>query len=192
VCRSKKELEQVHLCIGTPGYPQTHERRYAAYVLNTILGGSLSSRLFQNIREKRGLVYAIASATSSYSDAGSLTIYAGTGRESLDEVLALTVAEMRRLKAERLPETDLRRAKEHLKGSLVLALESTSARMNNIARQEIYFGRQFGLDEILNAVEAVDGETVQRVAAELFGGEIALSVLGSLGSYRPKPAQIRI
>jgi len=192
VCRSKKELEQVHLCIGTPGYPQTHERRYAAYVLNTILGGSLSSRLFQNIREKRGLVYAIASATSSYSDAGSLTIYAGTGRESLDEVLALTVAEMRRLKAEHLPETDLRRAKEHLKGSLVLALESTSARMNNIARQEIYFGRQFGLDEILNAVEAVDGETVQRVAAELFGGEIALSVLGSLGSYRPKPAQIRI
>jgi len=192
VCRSKKELEQAHLCLGTSGYSQTHERRYAAYVLNTVLGGSLSSRLFQNIREKRGLVYAIASATSSYSDAGALTVYAGTGRASLDEVLTLTVAEMRRLKDERLPETDLRRAKEHLKGSLVLALESTSARMNNIARQEIYFGRQFELDEILAAIEAVDAEQVRLTAAELFGGEVALSVLGSLDGYRPKPAQIRI
>jgi predicted Zn-dependent peptidase len=192
VCRSKKELEQVHLCLGTPAYPQAHPRRYASYVLNTVLGGSLSSRLFQNIREKRGLVYSISSGLTSYSDAGSLSVYAGTSPASADEVLRLTIEEMRRLRGEPLPADDLRRAKDHLKGSLVLALESTSSRMNHLARQEIYYGRQVDVGELLDAIEAVEADDVRRTAEEIFGGEIALSLLGNLGGYRPKPAQLRI
>ena len=109
----------------------------------------MSSRLFQNVREKRGLVYSISSGVAAYSDAGSLTIYAGTSLDSVDEVVRLTLEELRRMKGEPLPEAELRRAKDHLKGSLMLSLESTGSRMNHLARQEIYFGRQFGLDEIL-------------------------------------------
>jgi predicted Zn-dependent peptidase len=191
-CRSKKELEQVHLCLGTPAYPQTHPRRFASYILNTVLGGSLSSRLFQNIREQRGLVYSIASGLATYSDAGALSVYAGTSLATANEVLRLTIEEMRRLRDERLPAEDLRRAKDHLKGSLVLALESTSSRMNQLARHEIYFGRQFEVREQLEAIEKVEAEDVRRTAEELFGGEVALSLLGNLGRYRPTPAQLRI
>jgi predicted Zn-dependent peptidase len=192
ICRSKKELEQVHLCLGTPSYPQTHPRRFASYILNTVLGGSLSSRLFQNIREQRGLVYSISSGMATYSDAGSLSIYAGTGLATVSEVLRLTIEELRRLRDERLPAEDLRRAKDHLKGSLVLALESTSSRMNQLARQEIYFGRQFEVGELLDSIEGVQADEVRQVAEELFGGDVALSLLGNLGRYRPTPAQLRI
>src|SRR6185436_16819253 len=168
VTRSKKELEQVHLCLGTPAYPQAHEDRYGVYILNTVLGGSMSSRLFQNVREKRGLVYSISSGVAAYSDAGAFTIYAGTSLDSVDEVVRLTLEELRRIKGEPLPEVELRRAKDHLKGSLMLSLESTGSRMNHIARQEIYFGRQFGLDEITAGIEAVEGDQVQRIANEVF------------------------
>ncbi|HEY6546753.1 MAG TPA: pitrilysin family protein, partial [Vicinamibacteria bacterium] len=149
VTRSKKELEQVHVCLGTPAYAQGHADRYGCYILNTVLGGSMSSRLFQNVREKRGLVYSISSGVSSYSDAGAFTIYAGTSLDSVDEVVRLSLEELRRVRQEPLPPAELRRAKDHLKGSLMLSLESTGSRMNHIARQEIYFGRQFGLDEIM-------------------------------------------
>jgi predicted Zn-dependent peptidase len=192
VTRSKKELEQVHLCLGTPSYPQTHGSRYGVYVLNTILGGSMSSRLFQNVREKRGLVYSISSGVTAYSDAGIMSVYAGTSLDSVDEVLKLTLDELRRLMGERLTDDELRRAKDHLKGSLMLSLESTGARMSHLARQEIYFGRQFGLDEITNGIEAVEGDQVQRIANEVFSGGLTLSVLGNLGRYRPKAGQLRI
>ena len=108
VTRSKKELEQVHLCLGAPAFRQGHEDRYGAYILNTVLGGSMSSRLFQNVREKRGLVYSISSGIAAYSDAGVLSVYAGTGLDSVDEVVRLTVEELRRLKGERLPDEELR------------------------------------------------------------------------------------
>jgi predicted Zn-dependent peptidase len=192
VTRSKKELEQVHLCLGTPAYPQAHEDRYGVYILNTVLGGSMSSRLFQNVREKRGLVYSISSGVSAYSDAGTLTIYAGTSLDSVDEVVRLSLEELRRMKGEALPADELRRAKDHLKGSLMLSLENTGSRMNHIARQEIYFGRAFKLDEILAGIESVTAEDVPRIAGDLFRGEVTMSILGNLGRYRPKASQIRI
>jgi predicted Zn-dependent peptidase len=192
VTRSKKELEQVHLCLGTRCYPQGHADRYVTYLLNTILGGSMSSRLFQNVRERRGLVYSISSGVAAYSDAGLLSVYAGTRIDSVDEVLRLTVEEFRRLKVERVPEEELRRAKDHLKGSLMLSLENTGSRMSHLARQHIYFGRQFSLDEILAGIESVTEEALQRVAKDLFRGELTLSLLGNLGRYRPKPALLKV
>ena len=115
----------------------------------------MSSRLFQNVREKRALVYSIASGVTAYSDAGTLTVYAGTSLDSVDEVVRLTVEELRKMKGGRLPEDELRRAKDHLKGSLMLSLENTGSRMSHLARQEIYFGRRFSLDEIIAGIEAV-------------------------------------
>ena len=149
-----KELEQSHVCIGVSGYPQNHDDRYASYVLNTVLGGSMSSRLFQNVREKRGLAYAVFSSLAAYRDAGALTVYAGCANDVVQELVGLVVDEVRGMKAD-LPDLELRRAKDHLKGSLMLSLESTSSRMSNLARQEIYFDRQYGLDETLAGIEQV-------------------------------------
>jgi predicted Zn-dependent peptidase len=174
-----KELEQSHICLGTIGYPQSHEARYTTYILNTVLGGSMSSRLFQNVREKRGLAYAVFSGLSAYRDAGMLTIYAGCARESVGEVVDLVVEEMRGMKESPLPEAELRRAKDHLKGNLMLSLESTSSRMSHLARQEIYFDRHFSLDETLESIEKVTAEDVQRVSRDLFSnGSLAATVLG--------------
>jgi predicted Zn-dependent peptidase len=192
VTRSKKELEQVHLCLGARAYPQAHPDRYACYVLNTVLGGSMSSRLFQHVREKRGLVYSISSGLTSYSDAGLLSVYAATSLESAPEVIRLTLEEIRRLRGEPLGEEELRRAKDHIEGGLVLSLESSGARMNHLARQEIYFGRQFPLDEILGGIEAVGAADVQRVAADVFGGRLGASVLGDLQGWRPRDHELRV
>jgi predicted Zn-dependent peptidase len=192
VSRSKKELEQVHLCLGRPAYPQGHPNRYAAFILNTILGGSMSSRLFQNVREKRGLVYSISSGVTAYSDAGCLTIYAGTSVDSVDQVIRLTVEELRRFRQEPVPAEELTRAKEHLKGSLMLSLEHTGSRMNHLARQEIYFGRPFSLDEVIAGIDSVTADQIERVARELFDGELTMSLLGNLKGYRPKPSLLRV
>jgi len=192
VTRSKKELEQVHLCLGTPAYHQGHEDRYAAYIMNTVLGGSMSSRLFQNVREKRGLVYSIASGVTAYRDAGNLTVYAGTSLDSVEEVVRLTLLEFRRLKGEPLPADELRRAKDHLKGSLMLSLENTGSRMSHLARQEIYYGRQTGMDETLTKIEEVRADDVQRVANEILAGSPTMSLLGNLKGYRPKASQLRV
>ena len=173
-----KELEQSHVCLGTSSYPQNHDDRYAAYVLNTMLGGSMSSRLFQNVREKRGLAYAVFSNLSAYRDAGSLTVYAGCANEAVREVVRLVVDELRGMKIEP-PEAELRRAKDHLKGSLMLSLESTSSRMSNLARQEMYFDRQFSLDETIESIEQVNAGDVVRVARDLFAnGSLGATVLG--------------
>jgi predicted Zn-dependent peptidase len=190
VTRSKRELEQVHICLGTVGLNQTHPERHAGYVLNTVLGGSMSSRLFQNIREKRGLVYSISSGVTAYSDSGLFSIYAATSRDSAREVIRLTLEEVRRLCGERLGEEELRRAKDHLRGGLVLSLEYTGARMSQLAREEIYFGRSFTLDEILSELEAVTAEDVQRVASELFRERLAASVLGDLRGWRPREREL--
>jgi len=192
VTRSKKELEQVHLCLGARAHPQAHPDRYAGYVLNTVLGGSMSSRLFQNVREKRGLVYSISSGITAYSDAGLLSIYAGTSLDSAPEVIRLTLEEVRRLRDEPLGAEELRRAKDHIKGGLVLSLESSGARMNHLARQEIYFGRQIPLDEILDGIEAVGAPDVQRVAADVFDGRLGASILGDLGGWRPRERDLRV
>jgi predicted Zn-dependent peptidase len=176
-----KELEQSHLCLGASSYPQNHDDRYSSYVLNTLLGGSMSSRLFQNVREKRGLAYAVFSGLSAYRDAGSFTVYAGCSNEAVGEVVDLVVEELRGIRDTPVPSAELRRAKDHLKGSLMLSLENTASRMSHLARQEIYFDRQFGLDETLEGVERVTSDDVQRVARELFmPGSLAATVLGNV------------
>jgi predicted Zn-dependent peptidase len=180
-----KELEQSHVCMGAPGYRQDHEDRYSSYVLNTILGGSMSSRLFQNVREKRGLAYAVFSGLSAYRDAGSMTIYAGCANDAVGELIDVVIKELRRMKDEPLPGAELQRAKDHLKGSLMLNLESTSSRMSHLARQEIYFERQFGLDETLEGVERVTVDDIQRVARDLFAdGALAATVLGAVNGLQ--------
>ena len=176
-----KELEQSHVCLGTGAFRQDHADRFASYALNTVLGGSMSSRLFQNVREKRGLAYAVFSGLSAYRDAGAVTIYAGCANEAVGELIDVVVAEIRRLKEEPMTDVELRRAKDHLKGSLMLGLESTSSRMSNLARQEMYFDRQFSLDETLQSVEAVTRDDVRRVTDELFApAGLAATVLGAV------------
>lgn len=180
----KKDLEQVHLCVGVPSLPIAHERRFGIAVLNNMLGGGMSSRLFQNIREKRGLAYAVFSEITPYSDAGMLTVYAGTAKETVGQVLDLTIAEFRSMKESPVSDEELRRAKNHLKGSLMLSLESTSSRMSNLARQEIYFGKFYSLDEILASIEAVTREDVQTLAKEFFRPEqISATVLGPVNGF---------
>jgi predicted Zn-dependent peptidase len=173
-----KELEQSHVLLGTSSYPQDHDDRHAAYVLNTMLGGSMSSRLFQNVREKRGLAYAVFSNLVAYRDAGQLTIYAGCANDAVRELVKVVVDELRGMK-QPPPDAELRRAKDHLKGSLMLSLESTSSRMSNLARQEIYFERQFSLDETIDSIERVSTGDVVRVSRDLFGnGSLGATVLG--------------
>jgi len=188
-----KELEQSHVCLGTSSYQQDHEDRYSSYVLNTVLGGSMSSRLFQNVREKRGLAYAVFSGLSAYRDAGSMTIYAGCANAAIGELIDVVVVELKRMKDELLPASELRRAKDHLKGSLMLNLESTSSRMSHLARQEIYFDRQFGLDETLEGVERVTQEDVQRVARDLLkDGALAATVLGAVNGLKIPPERLSL
>jgi predicted Zn-dependent peptidase len=183
--KSKHALEQVHICLGVPSYPMVHDRRYAIAVLNNLLGGGMSSRLFQNIRERQGLAYAVFSELSPYRDAGVLSIYAGTAIETAGQVVRSITSEFASLKQQLVSEEELRRAKDHLKGSLMLSLESTSARMSNLARQEIYFARFFTLDEIIASIEAVSREEVRDIAREFFQPEhISVTVLGNLDGFQ--------
>jgi predicted Zn-dependent peptidase len=185
VFKNKTSLEQTHLYMGVPAYPFPHELRFACYVLNTVLGGGMSSRLFQNIREKQGLAYAVFSELSMYRDTGCMAIYAGTSVETAGKVIESIVKELRELKQNPVPAEELRRAKDHLKGSFMLGLESTSSRMGNLARQEIYFKRFFTLDEMLESIEVVTAEQVQKIAQEFFDTKnITLAMLGNLGDFR--------
>jgi predicted Zn-dependent peptidase len=188
-----KDLEQSHLCVGVSSYPQNHDDRYSSYVLNTLLGGSMSSRLFQNVREKRGLAYAVFSGLSAYRDAGSFTVYAGCANEAVGEVIDLIVEEIRGVKQSPVPEAELQRSKDHLKGSLMLSLENTASRMSHLARQEIYFDRQFGLDETLLGIERVTTADVQRVAADLFrSGSVSATVLGNVNGLQIPRERLQI
>src|SRR5262249_28017457 len=185
VLRNKKSLEQVQICVGVPSYPITHEKRHSSYILNTLLGGGMSSRLFQNIRERRGLAYAIYSDLNPYRDTGCLSIYAGTSKESATKVVECIVSEFRKLKSELVPEEELRRSKDQLKGSLMLSLESSTARMSNLARQEMYFDRFYGLDELIEKIQAVTAEELQEICNQFFQTEnIAVTVLGNLNGLR--------
>lgn len=183
--RNKKALEQVHLCLGVPSYPLPHHERFACYVLNTLLGGGMSSRLFQNIRERQGLAYAVFSELNPYRDTGCLAIYAGTSIESARQVVESITKEFRQLKDQRVTDEELRRAKDHLKGSLMLSLESTASRMSNLARQEMYFNHFFTLDELVESIESVTSDDVQRIAITFFDSkQIALTVLGNLEEFK--------
>ena len=185
IMRNKKALEQVQICVGVPSHPIAHQKRYASYILNTLLGGGMSSRLFQNIRERQGLAYAIYSDLNPYRDTGCLSVYAGTSRESAGKVVQSIVSEFRKLKTETVPAEELRRAKDQLKGSLMLSLESSTARMSNLARQEMYFDRFYTLDELIDKIEGVTAEELKELAEHFFHTDsIAVTVLGNLNGLK--------
>jgi predicted Zn-dependent peptidase len=185
IMRNKKALEQVQLCIGVPSLSIGHEKRFASYILNTLLGGGMSSRLFQSVRERQGLAYAIYSELNPFRDTGCLSIYAGTSREAATKVVQSVVAEFRRLKQEAITQDELRRSKDQLKGNLMLSLESSTARMSNLARQEMYFDRFYSMDEIIDRVEGVTAEDVMQLAQSCFTTEnIAVTVLGNLNGLK--------
>ncbi len=191
VLRNKKSLEQVQICVGVPSHPIAHEKRHASYILNTLLGGGMSSRLFQNIRERQGLAYAIYSDLNPYRDTGCLSVYAGTSRESAGKVVQSIVSEFRKLKSEPVPAEELRRSKDQLKGSLMLSLESSTARMSSLARQEMYFDHYYGMDELLQKIEAVTAEDLTELANQFFQTEsIAVTVLGNLNGLRIRREQL--
>jgi len=191
IARNNKSLEQVQICMGVPALHIADDRRYVAYVLNTLLGGGMSSRLFQNIRENQGLCYAIYSDLNSYRDTGCLSVFAGTSQEWAPKVVESVVGEFRNLKKESVSDEELNREKAQLKGSLMLSLESSTARMSNLARQEMYFDRFFSLDEIIERIESVSADQLQRMSEELFEQEkIAVTVLGNLDGLKISPEQL--
>ncbi len=185
IFRNKNSLEQVHVYLGVPSIPMSHESRFACYILNAILGGGMSSRLFQNIREKQGLAYTVFSELSMYRDAGCMLIYAGTSLKSAGKVVESIVRELNTLVNTAVSSDELVRAKDHLKGSFVLGLESTSSRMGNLARQELYFNRFFSLDEMLDRIDRVQSNEVQALAQQFFDPKrMAVAMLGRLEGFR--------
>jgi predicted Zn-dependent peptidase len=191
ILRNKKALEQVQLCLGVPSQPIAHDLRYVTLLLNTVLGGGMSSRLFQTVREEHGLAYSIFSDLNPYRDTGSLCVYAGTSSAHCLEVIELIMCEIRRLKCEALPEEELRRAKDQLKGNIVLGLESSMSRMSNLARQEMYFEHFFSVDEIMEKVETVSSEQVMDMANFLFDPEkVAVTLLGRLDGLKVTRGQL--
>lgn len=179
----RKPLEQVHLCVGLKGIPMGHKDRYAAYVVNSVLGGSVSSRLFQEVREKRGLAYSIYSFLSGYSDGGTITIYAGTRPKEAGRVLDLIRREVRRMAAKGIERSELKRTKDQMKGSLMLSLESSHSRMNKLAKDELIAGVHTTLEEMLAEIDAVTNDQVGRVAHDLFAPEtMAITGLGPMSA----------
>jgi len=185
VLRNKKALEQVQICLGVPAPPITDENRFATLILNTVLGGGMSSRLFQTIREERGLAYSIYSDLSPYRDAGNLCVYAGTSANKALEVIDLVLDEFRSLKETPISAEELTRAKDQVKGNILLGLESSNSRMANLARQEMYFHQFFSAEEIIARVDEVDAGHVQTMAQRLFHPDsIAVTLLGRLDGVK--------
>ena len=183
--RNKKALEQVQICLGVPAPPITDENRYATLILNTVLGGGMSSRLFQTIREERGMAYSVFSDLSPYRDTGTLCVYAGTSAGKALETIDLILTEFRKLKEETLSDEELTRAKDQLKGNILMGLESSNSRMANLARQEIYFGQFFTAEEITARIDAVEAGQVQAMAQRLFDPDrIAVTLLGRLDGIK--------
>jgi predicted Zn-dependent peptidase len=183
ILREKRELEQVHLCLGSRGFPQQDHSRYAAALFNSIFGGGMSSRLFQRIREREGLVYSVASYHNGYLHGGYMAVYAACAPKNLRRVIDITLEEMRKIRSGNATEEELGAAKLHLKGSILLSLESTISRMSGIARQEYYFGRQYSADEIIEHIDAVTIDDIHRVAATIVDAEsLSLTLLGNLKS----------
>jgi predicted Zn-dependent peptidase len=185
--KTKRDLEQIHVCIGVAAFPIADERRFAASIFNSLFGGGMSSRLFQNIRERQGLAYSIFSEMNPYRDAGMLSVYGATTLKTAPQLVRSVMSEIRSLKQDLVTDEELRRAKDHLKGAMLLSLESTGARMSHIARQHLYFNRFFTPDEMIAKLEAVTREEVRDVAQEFFRpGQIAATVLGALNGFKIK------
>ncbi len=166
-----KDLEQVHLCLGTSSPSHCHPRRYSSYVLNAIFGGSMSSRLFQEIREERGLAYAVYSYLNSYMDAGSLNVYVGTSSDALEKTIELIMGEAEKLTEKLIDPDELKAVKEQLKGNLLLGMEHSENWMTRLGKNEIYYGRDFPLRESLERIDQVSSEEVRELAGEIFRPE---------------------
>jgi predicted Zn-dependent peptidase len=180
-----KPVEQIHFCLSTESYPRNADARYTLSVLSTILGGGMSSRLFQEIREKLGLVYGISTFGQSFKDTGMFGILAGTSPEYFKQVMELIRKEFDLISAELVSEQEIKNAKEQIKGHMVLGLESSNSRMNRIAEQEIYFGKYLSIEEIIEKIDAVNADGIKKMSAELFAPEKqALSVVGPVDKIK--------
>lgn len=185
--RNKKELEQVHIVVGFPAFSQRSKKRFAFFILNEILAGGFSSRLFQKIREERGLAYSVGSAPSTFLDCGVWAIFCDTNKKNLREVMEVIRVELEKMKEGDIKEDEVERGKEHLKGGFVLNLDSSTSRMAYLARNELYHGEQISADSFLGEIDRVELEEVKEVARELIDFEkSAVFLLGDL----PKPREI--
>jgi predicted Zn-dependent peptidase len=189
----EKDLEQVHVCLGLKGVQQNHPKRYDAFIMNAILGGSMSSRLFQEVREKSGLAYSVYSYIASHADAGSLVVYAGASPDNSSELLEIMLRELGRFKDEPVPESQLEGAREQLKGNLLLSLESSDNRMSRLAKNEIYFGGPLPLSDIMEGFDRVSSESIQQLAGELLDNStLTLVMLGRVGTPSFSPSDITV
>jgi predicted Zn-dependent peptidase len=177
----KKKTEQTHLCLGTKGPSQLDDDRFAFAILDNIMGGSMSSHLFQEVREKRGLAYAIYSTSSPFRDLGIAYTYAGISKENLEQVVNLILKEFGRMKKEGLTTAEIERAKEYMKGTTVLGLESTAARMSYIMRSEFYYDRVITIDEVFDKIDKVTNDDIVRLADQYFKNDyLTLAVIGDM------------
>jgi len=193
VTKAKNELAQLHLLLGLPAFRENLAERYALHTLNTILGGTMSSRLFQRIREERGLAYSVYSALNGFRDTGHMVIYAATHPSSAADVIRLATDELRNLRDHGPTDAELEVAREHLKGSLMLALEQTSSRMSNLARQEIYLDRPQSLTETLRRVSSVTAAHVHRIGREIMRDQrLGLAAIGRVRRLRLSPEALRL
>jgi predicted Zn-dependent peptidase len=172
-----KPLEQVHMLLGTYGLCMVDEARFAYMLLNVLLGGNMSSRLFQEVREKRGLAYSIYSYIASYSDCGYLAIYMGVDRDSVNESITLIDREINKLQDKLVPETELSNAKDFVKSGLFLSMENMEVIMTRIARNEMYFGRYIPLEDVAESIDLVERQDIKKLAGDIFGGH-KLTVAG--------------
>jgi predicted Zn-dependent peptidase len=163
----RKDTEQYHVCLAAPGISRSDRRRFAVSLLDAILGGSASSRLFQEIREKRGMAYAVYSFVSQYTDTGQIGVYLGTREDNLADALAITGEQIADIAAGNLPERELQRAKENLKGRILLSMESTSTRMNRLGKSLITDSELLSLDRVVAEIDAVEADSVAELAAAL-------------------------
>jgi predicted Zn-dependent peptidase len=185
VKRTRSELEQLHLLLGLPSQAEGTGDRYGLYVLNTLLGGTMSSRLFQKVREERGMAYSVYSALNAFADSGFMVVYAATNPKNGNDLVRLVIEELRGLRDDGPTKDEVEMAKEHLKGSLMLSLESTASRMSNLARQEIYLRRQQSLEETLRGVEAVTARKVHNLSRRLFdASRLSMAAVGRVSQLR--------
>ena len=189
----EKDIEQAHLCLGAKALPQNHPQRFEAYLLNAVLGGSMSSRLFQEIREKRGLAYSIYSYLALHSDSGSLAIYAGTSPEHLTEVIEITLRELKLMKTEPVDQVQLDAAKEQLKGNILLSLESSDNRMSKLAKNEIYFGCYQPMSEIIAGFDRVTSRSLLELCGQILDDSyLTLVLMGNIGNSAFPPCRLSL
>lgn len=178
----EKDLEQVHLCLGLKSLPQAHKSRYESHLMNTILGGGMSSRLFQEVREKKGLAYSVYSYMAAYTDTGSLAVYAGTSHERLAELIDIILREFKKLKSRAISRIELESAKEQMKGNILLSLESSDNRMSKLAKNEIFFGRYQPLQELTEGFDRVTSKSLQELSRQIFDDRyLTLVLMGKPG-----------